>query len=298
MQLQMTTEQAALDAVHQHRAETACRCLPQAEGLGENAAEHGREPGQIEQHDAHGQHKVAHRHDGHHYVQTFHGGVLAQNDDCGNGREHQRSGQRRNAEGVLKRGADRVGDDLTDAAPADQARHRKQCRAHRPSELFAPFTLGQDMEIVGRAAAPAAVERVGLAVLLGEGGLDERGGCAEKSGHPHPEHRARTAGGHSSHHAHQIAHAHPGGGGDDQGLERGKPAGAGLLLFAHGGDHIPEQAHRQQPGAEGEPDACREQQHHHKGDADAAGNGQGEQIAPQKAIDRFDKIYQQDRFLL
>ncbi len=41
-------------------------------------------------------------------------------------------------------------------------------------------------------------------------------------------------------------------------------------FFAHGGDHIPEQPHRQQTGAAGEPDARREQQHHHKGNANAA----------------------------
>ena len=34
-----------------------------------------------------------------------------------------------------------------------------------------------------------------------------------------------------------------------------------LVLFAHGGDHIPEQPHRQQAGAQGEPDTGGEQQH-------------------------------------
>lgn len=71
-----------------------------------------------------------------------------------------------------------------------------------------------------------------------------------------------------------------------------------LLFLAHGGDHIPEQPHRQKTGAAGEPDARREQQHHHEGNADAAAQRDGEQVAPQQAIDGFDKIYQQGRFLL
>ena len=45
-------------------------------------------------------------------------------------------------------------------------------------------------------------------------------------------------------------------------------------------------------------DARREQQHHYEGNADAAAQRDGEQVAPQQAIDGFDKIYQQGRFLL
>ena len=290
-------EQAALDAVHQHGTKAARHSLPQAKGLGKDAPEHRRQLGQIEQHDAHGDDKIAHRHDGHHHVQTFHGGVPAQHDDRCNGREHQRCGQRRDVERIFKGRAHRVGDDLTDAAPADEAGRREQGRRHRALELFAALALSQHMQVIGRAAAPAAIQRVGLAVLLGKGGLDKGGGCAQQGRDPHPEHRARTACGNSGHHAHQIAHAHAGGGGNDQGLERGKTVPA-LLFLTHGGDHIPEQPHRQKTGAAGEPDARRKQQHHHKRDADAAAQRKDEQIAPQKAIDGFDKIYQQGRFLL
>ena len=131
------------------------------------------------------------------------------------------------------------------------------------------------MQIVGRSAAPAAVQRVGLAVFLGKGGFDKGGGRTQNGSDPHPEHRTGTACRNSGHHAHQIAHAHAGGGGNDQRLEGGKAVPA-LLFLAHGGDHIPEQPHRQKTGAAGEPDARREQQHHHEGNADAAAQRDGE----------------------
>ena len=51
-------------------------------------------------------------------------------------------------------------------------------------------------------------------------------------------------------------------------------------------------------GAGGEDPPRREQQHRHQRNADAAAQRKDEQIAPQKAIDGFDKIYQQGRFLL
>ena len=199
-------------------------------------------------------------------------------------------------ERVLERRTHRVGDHLTDAAPADQARHRKQHRRDRVPEFFAAPTLSQCVQVVGRAAAPAAVERVGLAVFLGQRGLDKRGGSAQQGSDPHPEHRACTAGRNRRHHAHQVAHAHPGGGGHHQGLEGGKPLV--LVLFAHGGDHIPEQPHRQQAGAQGEPDIGGEQQHDHRRDADAAAHWQREQIAPQQAVNKFNKMGQQEQGLL
>ena len=177
--------------------------------------------------------------------------------------------------GVFKGRTDRVGNHLTDAAPADQTGHCKQRCAHRALELFAPFALCQHMKVVGRAAPPAAVQRVRHAVLLRQSGLHKGGGSTQQGGDPHPEHRARTARRNSGHHAHKVAHAHPGGSGDDQCLEGGKPARS-LLFFAHRADHIPEQAHRQQPCAQGKADTGCKQQHHHKGDANAARHWQGE----------------------
>ena len=164
---------------------------------------------------------------------------------------------------------------MADTAPADQTGHCKQRCTHRALELFAPFALGQHMEIVGRAAAPAAVQRVRHAVFLRQSRLHKGGGSTQQRSDPHPEHRARTARGNSGHHAHKVAHTHPGGGGDDQRLEGGKPARS-LLFFAHCADHIPEQAYRQQSGAQGKADTGCKQQHYHKGDANAARHRQGE----------------------
>ena len=42
-----------------------------------------------------------------------------------------------------KRPAHRVADDLTDAAPADESRHREQAGRHRAAELFPPPALGE-----------------------------------------------------------------------------------------------------------------------------------------------------------
>ena len=186
---------------------------------------------------------------------------------------------------------------MADAAPADQAGHRKQRCAHGALELFAPFALGQHMQVVGRAAPPAAVQRVRHAVLLRQSGLHKGGGSAQQGSDPHPEHRARAARRNSGHHAHKVAHAHPGSGGDDQGLEGGKPARS-LLFFAHCADHIPEQPHRQQPCAQGKADTGCKQQHHHKGDANAACHRQGEKIAPQQAVECFNQINYQENSLL
>ena len=268
-------KQPALDAVHQHRTKAACGHLTQAEGLGKDARQHGGQLPDIQHHNAHRDDKVAHRHDRYDEVKAFYGGVFAQYDQRRQQGKHYGGGQRRDVKGVFKGRADRVGDDLADAAPADQTGHRKQRCTHRALEFFAPLALGQHMKVVGRAAPPAAVQRVRHAVLLRQSGLHKGGGSTQQGCDPHPEHRARAACRNSGYHAHKVAHAHPGGGGDDQCLEGGKPARS-LLFFAHCADHIPEQAHRQQPCAQGKADTGCKQQHHHKGDANATRHRQGE----------------------
>ena len=165
------------------------------------------------------------------------------------------------------------------------------------TQPFAPLALGQHMDVVSRAAALTAIERVGLPVLLGQCGFHKGGGGPQQGRDPHPEHRTGTTGRHCRHHAHQIAHAHPGGGGD--GPASGRRKGRSCLAFSRTRRRsYPGTAARQKTGAAGEPDARREQQHHHEGNADAAAQRDGEQVAPQQAIDGFDKIYQQGRFLL
>ena len=189
----------------------------------------------------------------------------------------------------MKGRADRVADDLADAAPADEARNGKQHRDDGMTQLFAPLALVQHMDVVSWAAALTAIERVRLPVLLGQCGFHKGGGGPQQGRDPHPEHRTGTTGRHCRHHAHQIAHAHPGGRGDDERLKRGKAVPA-LVLFADSGDHIPEQPHGQQPGAQGEEHARREQQHRHQRNADAAAHRQGEQITPEQVVYRFDQM--------
>ena len=229
-------EQAALDTVHQNGTKAARRHLPQAEGFREDAAQHRREVGDIGRDDIKRHHKIAARHHRHNDVQAFHGGVLAQHDDC---RQHHQCHRRcngRDVERILERRAHRVADDLADSAPADEARQRKQHRDHRSPQRFLPLPLRPHVDIIGRAAALAAVERVGLSVLLGQGGFHKRGGRAQQGRDPHPEHCACATGRHRRHNAHQIAHAHAGGRGNDEGLERRKTVPA-LVFLADGRDH-------------------------------------------------------------
>ena len=208
--------------------------------------------------DPEGHDEVAARHDGDHDVEALDGGLLPQDDDRRKRRQHQRRDQRRDGERILERLAHRVADHLTDAAPADEARHGKQAGHHRAAELSAPSALREGVEIVGRAAPPAAVKVVGLLVFLGQRGLHKGGGGAQQSRHPHPEHRACTAHRQRRHDAHQIAHAHPGGRGHHQRLE-GREAAALVVLLADRRQHIPEQPHRQKPRAQGEEHPRRQQ---------------------------------------
>ena len=140
------------------------------------------------------------------------------------------------------------------------------------------------MQVVGRAAPVAAVERVGLFILLCQRRLHKGGGRPQQGRQPHPEDRARAAHRERRHHAHEVAHAHPGGRGHHQRLKRGKPLLV-LVFLADGGDHIPEQPHGQKAGAQGEVDARREQQNHHQRKAERRiAQRQGEQIAPQQVV--------------
>ena len=180
---------------------------------------------------------------------------------------------------------------LTDAAPADEARQREQHGHHRAAQLFPPLALGEDVDIIGRTTALAAIQRVRLPILLGQGGLYKGGGGPQQGRDPHPEDRSGTARRNRRHDAHQIAHAHAGCRGDHEGLE-GREAFPILVFLADGGDHIPEQADRQQPGAQGEEHPRREQQHHHQRDPHAARDGQHEPIAPEKTVDHFDQMNQ------
>ena len=225
-------EEAALDAVHQHGTEAARSRLPQTKGFGEDPAQHRRDMGDVGRDDEEGHNKIADRHDRHDDVQTFDGSILAQDDD--RRQRHQRDGGNdgRDLERILEGGADRIRDDLTDAAPADEARQREQHGHHRAAQLFPPLALGEDVDIIGRTTALASIQRVRLPILLGQGGLYKGGGGPQQGRDPHPEDRSGTARRNRRHDAHQIAHAHAGGGGNDQRLEGGKAVPALLFLAA------------------------------------------------------------------
>ena len=79
-------------------------------------------------------------------------------------------------ERILKGGGHRVADHLADAEPADEAGQGKQHGQWHVTAFLSAAFLKIFVNVVGRAAAPAAVERVFFFVKLGEGGLDESGG--------------------------------------------------------------------------------------------------------------------------
>ena len=109
------------------------------------------------------------------------------------------------------------------------------------------------LDIVGRAAHP--VLPVLLLVALGQGALNEGGGCADEGQQPHPEHRAVAAdecgGNDGIGHTGDVAGAHPGGGGDHQSLEGGDVLSVLLLLPQHP-DGLREQTELHASGADGE----------------------------------------------
>ena len=97
---------------------------------------------------------------------------------------------------------------------------------HREHHAEEPAAQGL-LDVVGRAAHP--VVPVLLLVALGQGALNEGGGRADEGQQPHPEHRAVAAddrgGDDGVGHPGDVAGAHPGGGGDHQGLEGGSGQG-------------------------------------------------------------------------
>ena len=102
-------------------------------------------------------------------------------------------------------------------------------------QLFAPLALGQHMDVVGRAAALPAIERVGLPVLLGQCGFHKGGGGPQQGRDPHPEHRPRPAGKDGGGHPHKVA-------GADGGRQRGAQAlelADGLFLAGGMGGDAP-----------------------------------------------------------
>ena len=155
------------------------------------------------------------------------------------------------------------------------------------------------MKIKCRAAAPAAIKRIRLLIFLRQRGLHKGSGRPQQRRDPHPEHGPCTTHGNRRHHANEVAHTHPGSGGDHQRLERRKAALLPLLFLADSVQHIPEQPHRKQPGAQCEIDARRKQQDDHKGEVERhPAQRQSEQISPQKIVNALNQSNQHQVFLL
>ena len=106
-------------------------------------------------------------------------------------------------------------------------------------------------------------------------------------------HIQNTACGDGSHHADEVAHAHPGGGGDDEGLPAGDGAAVDAAALGGHPQHFGEQADGQKPGADGEIDAGGDQKQHQQGKAHAssARKGNGDQIAPEKGAGSGDEVH-------
>lgn len=121
------------------------------------------------------------------------------------------------------------------------------------------------MDVVGRTAAVAAVERILLAVDLSQCALCKSSGGAKQSKKPHPEYRTGTAGRNSSDNADQIAHADTGGSGNNESLKSGNTARLRMFVFLHGDlDHMRKLADQDKPGADCKIDPCRNQKKHQK----------------------------------
>ncbi len=158
--------------------------------------------------------------------------------------------------------------------------------------MFAAAALGyeQRVQVIGGAAAVAAVERVLLLVELGQGGFDECRGGPQQRHNPHPEHGTGAARRDGCHHAHQVSHTDTAGGGDDQRLHAGQ-AVFGLFVVGHrDADHFREKAERQKPCAHRKIDTRRDQDYHKKGKSQGAAAGQRDlyQISPEQIINGFE----------
>ena len=285
-------EQAALHAVHHHRADAAAHDLAHAERLGEDAAKDRRQRRDVGEDDDDGHQEVQARHDRHNDVEHLDRRVPAQDDDRRD--RHQRDGgvERVDAEGALDGAGDGVADDLADAAPADEAGEREQRRDDGlPAHPVAELTLHKRMDVVRRAAAEAAVERVFLLIQLGKRRLDVGRRSADQRHHPHPEPSARAAGGDPRDDAAQVAHAHARGGGDDQGLHAGDRLAVLLALFKRDAHHLRQHAQAHEARAQGEVNARghQKQNDQRKAQAAAARQRNGDEIAPHELINRLDQ---------
>ena len=148
------------------------------------------------------------------------------------------------------------------------------------SEGFSCFCFNKMVNVVSRSSVIAAVKRVRFFVFLSQGSFYKGSRSTQKGSHPHPEYGTGTTQGDSGNYAYQVSHTYPGGGGDDERLERGKAVRC-LFFLLQGFHHVGEQAKRKQPGADGKVDSGRNEQQKHQGDAHRASHDRkGKQITP------------------
>ena len=269
-------EESPLHTVHDNGSETAGGHLTQSEGFGENAAEDGWQYLDIDDDENDRHQQVDACHDRNHDIQDFDRGVFAKDDDRAQNNQHHRCVDRRDVECIFKSGGHGVADHLTDAEPADQAGEGKQDGQRYVTVLFAAFFFKKSVDIVGWAAPPAAVERVFLLIELCKRCLNKCGGRSDDGGNPHPEHSARATGGYGGNHAHQIAHAHAGGGGYDQCLQNGQCAVLFIFLTQNRSHHVAKEADRKHTGTDGEKDSRGNQKNHQNGQRKCSAAGQGD----------------------
>ena len=233
-------EKSAFYAVHQHSAEAACRHLAQSERFLKNPCKHRWNLTEVDGDDEQGNKEVADCHHRNNKIQHLYRRVFPKNDDRGEDHQHDTGVKRRNGKCIFKRRSHGVADYLTDAAPADQAGNGEQDSRQNVSFFLLETVFNQIVNVVGRTAAVAAVQRIFFFVKLCERSFDKRGRRADDSRHPHPEHSTCASGGDCSDNADQISHTDTRCGGNDQCLKRRKAAFF-IFLFRQGTDHVREQ---------------------------------------------------------
>src|SRR5699024_6432975 len=142
---------------------------------------------------------------------------------------------------------------LADAAPAQKSGEGKEYRHYGFLSLTPPSRDKKAVYVVGRASPVSPAEGIFFFVELGQGCLSEGRGGSQERNSPHPDDTTRASRGDGRHHTYQVAHAHPGGRGDDEGLDsRYSLLLRDISLFHCHPDHLREHAERHEPRPNGE----------------------------------------------
>ena len=284
-------EQSSFHSIHENGAETAGHRLAHTKGFFKDPGKNAGKQTVIDCDDKERDEEVADGHNGDNGIQNLYGCMLPENDDSRNDHQKDARVKGRDGKSVLKRRSDRVTDNLTDAAPADQAGDGKQYRKQHVSFFPSQPFLHQMMDIIGRASAVSAIERILFFVQLGKSRFNKCCGRTDDGGDPHPENGSGTAGRDSSHDTYQIAHTHTGGGGYDERLEGGEAVFVAFRSFQRP-EHIRKEPDRKKTGPDGKKDTGRDQKQDQKRNTDAAASGKRDldEIAPEKVVDGADYL--------